>query len=1118
MKADEPAPLDEPFTSFLVACDEALAAGATPSVAGAVEETPELRVRLERGLAFLQRLHRLRLQHRSAVLCSPKRGASDSHSTPPRDPDPAGTADFVPESRARYTLTRLHATGGIGRVWVARDGDLGRDVALKELQPERAGNAVFSKRFVHEARITGQLEHPGIVPVYELVQGSDDQQQFYTMRFIKGRTLSDAARVYHLERAAGKADHLEQITLLNAFVGVCNAVAYAHSRGVIHRDLKGQNVVLGDFGAVIVLDWGFAKVVGDPEEGTEVPALVLDGAPDQTVQGQVIGTPAYRAPEQAMGRLDLIDRRTDVYGLGAMLYGILTGQAPFTGSDTQEVLRKVREEEPPPPHRVSNGVPAALEAVCLRALAKKPGERYNSASDLAREVQRWLADEPVAAYREGLAARLGRWARRHKPVVAGAAVLVTTAVAALVVGLWLIGQEQAQTARVEAEAKEKLRTQLYFQSIALAEREWSVGNMRRADQVLNACPEEIRGWEWHYLKRLRLNPPQHFRGHVNGARSVAFSPDGKRLASGGWDKMARVWETATGGQILALPDHSTGIMGVGVTFSRDGTVLAYSEGKDFRLSDAPTGQTIHPIPGRYSQIWGLAFSPDGKRIAAGDINARVTIWSVSSGQHVLTLGDHQDRVRCVAYSPDGRHLAAGVERVGVKIWEPDTGRLLDILNGPWVEALAVAYSPDGRFLAAGGGDTATRAKAEVIIWDTATGLKAWTLRGHLNSVWSLAFSPDSRRLASASDDKTVKVWDVRTGEEAITLRGHTGGVRGVAFSPDGHRLASASLDESIRIWDATPLVDEKPAYELLTFCGHKERVWGLAFSPDGGRLASGSNDHSVRVWDPRSGHEFSTVPEQPGVVWSLAFSPNGQRLAVASADKTARVWDLATGQEILSLQGRRSLTTCVAYSPDGQTLATSGYDSTVRICDARTGKEVHRLEGHVLWLWSLTYSPNGRYLASAGADKFVKVWDVNSGQEVHSLPGHKAAIRCVAFSPDNQRLASASDDNTVKVWDVATGKELLTLSRHAAGVNTVAFSPDGGYLASGGEDDTVRVWEAATGQEIRVLRGHTDRVQSVAFSPDGRLLASASYDKTVKIWDAASLLGKPPPSAADPGT
>jgi PAS domain S-box-containing protein len=314
---------------------------------------------------------------------------------PPTSQLQEATSDHVTEPHQRYALTRLHATGGIGRVWLACDSNLGRDVALKELRPERANNTALWSRFLREAWITGQLEHPGIVPVYELARRSSDQQPFYTMRFVKGRTLSEAARAYHQKRLMGQDEPLDLLALLNAFVVTCNTVAYAHARGVIHRDLKGHNVILGNFGEVIVLDWGLAKLLDQPGEAeVETKSVLLnlgEGAADLdlTEQGHAMGTPAYMAPEQAEGRPDLIDRRTDVYGLGAILYEILTGQPPFTGSDTHEVLRRVREEVPVRPRQLWAEVPLALETACLRALVKEPAARYASALELAQEVERW---------------------------------------------------------------------------------------------------------------------------------------------------------------------------------------------------------------------------------------------------------------------------------------------------------------------------------------------------------------------------------------------------------------------------------------------------------------------------------------------------------------------------------------------------------------------------------------------------------------------------------------------------------------------------------------------------------------------------------------------------------
>jgi serine/threonine-protein kinase len=354
------------------------------------------------------------------------------------EPSPAGP-ETLPTSwsaalRDRYVLARLHATGGIGRVWLARDEELGRPVAVKDLRPERTDPAARA-RFLEEAQITGQLEHPGVVPVYDLVRGCGSQPAYYVMRFVNGRTLREAIRAYHEQRALGRHDPVEQRVLLQAFVSVCQTVAYAHARGVIHRDLKPANVVLGDFGEVLVLDWGLAHLMNRPDPTAGLPAVQLSGADEReaTLAGAVVGTPAYMAPEQAAGDLEHIDPRTDIYGLGAILYEVLTGQPPHSGPDLASLLHHVREQDPVRPRQLLATTPLALEAICRKALARRMEDRYTSARELALDVQRWLADEPVSAWREPWRLRAGRWLRHHR---AGFAAVLA---ASLVGVLFLIG-------------------------------------------------------------------------------------------------------------------------------------------------------------------------------------------------------------------------------------------------------------------------------------------------------------------------------------------------------------------------------------------------------------------------------------------------------------------------------------------------------------------------------------------------------------------------------------------------------------------------------------------------------------------------------------------------------
>jgi serine/threonine-protein kinase len=380
---------------------------------------------------------------------------------------PAGdsTTAYEPQTRERYTLLRLHAKGGIGQVWVARDDELGREVALKELRTDRPSEGSIRARFINEARITGQLEHPGVVPVYELVEGTGEHAAYYTMRLIRGRNLKHAIEAYHRERRAGQAGPLALRDLLTSFVAMCNTVAYAHARRVLHRDLKPENIVLGDFGEVIVLDWGLARLMDRAEAaGRLLPVSVESHAsPEHTIAGQVVGTPSYLSPEQAEGRLDLLDERSDVYGLGAVLYEILTCEPPHSSGTPEEVVQRVLREPVVPPRQLVADVPRALEAVCLKALAKMPCDRYTSARELSREVEHFLADEPVTAWPEPWPVRARRWLARHRTVTiaTAATLLAATVTLAVSTGLLKRANERERLARA-SEQQARLRAEKNF--------------------------------------------------------------------------------------------------------------------------------------------------------------------------------------------------------------------------------------------------------------------------------------------------------------------------------------------------------------------------------------------------------------------------------------------------------------------------------------------------------------------------------------------------------------------------------------------------------------------------------------------------------------------------------
>ncbi|BBM86344.1 hypothetical protein UABAM_04730 [Candidatus Uabimicrobium amorphum] len=612
-------------------------------------------------------------------------------------------------------------------------------------------------------------------------------------------------------------------------------------------------------------------------------------------------------------------------------------------------------------------------------------------------------------------------------------------------------------------------------------------------------------------------------GHTNRVNSVAFSPNGKTLASGSGDKTVRLWDVATGKEITTITVHAHTYSVLSVAFSPDGKILASGSDATVRLWDVATGKEIHKITGHTNRVNSVAFSPDGKILASGSDDATVRLWDVATGKEIHKITGHTYSVLSVAFSPDGKTLASGSEDNTVRLWDVATGKLITKITGHANDVNSVAFSPDGKTLASasGGYNIQTRKYKDctVRLWDVTSGKEITTITAHTYPVLSVAFSPDGKTLASASGGcntpglggpggGSVRLWDVATGKEITKITGHTNHVKSVAFSPDGKTLASGSDDKTVRLWDVAT------GKKIHKITGHTNRVNSVAFSPNSKTLASGSDDKTVRLWDVTSGKQIRKITGHTRPVKSVAFSPDGKTIASGgTVEGTVRLWDVATGKLITKITKHFNVNS-VAFSPDGKTLTSGSIDKTVLLWDIDTGKEITEITGHTDRINSVVFSPNGRTIASGSDDKTVRLWDVASGKEIAKMTGHASRVNSVAFSPDGKTLASGSVDRTVRLWDVATGKQITKITGHTYSVWLVAFSPDGKALASGSGDKTVRLWDVATGKEITKITGHTSRVNSVAFSPDGKTFASCSgnskfsndehKDYSVRLWDVAT--------------
>jgi eukaryotic-like serine/threonine-protein kinase len=1032
-----------------------------------------------------------------------------------------------------YEIQGVLREGGMGIVYKAWQIQVGRVVALKMLPAEKKATPRNRGRFKREAHTVGQLQHPNIVQLYE--QGEVDERPFFSMEYLEGGSLSDRFR--DRPQPPHQAAQLVQV--------LAETIHFAHQRNFIHRDLKPSNILLTqapsskssgsgprtagsangtprDTGASETLDISFWT----PKIADFGLVKQLDDDSDQTRTIDAIGTPSYMAPEQAPGTPGVrrgMDPVTDVYGLGGILYWALTGVPPFRGASVVEVLDQVRYKDPVPPSQLRTKLPRDLETICLKCLQKEPAKRYQSAQALSKDLGNFLAGREIEARPVSWVEKGWRWCKRNP----GLAAAIACAVLFLVAGSGgsffyaaKANENAAEATRNEAEALKNLgiaeaatlearsATELselrrYGVEMHLAYAAWKDGTtylVKRwleAQKPKKAGDRDLRGFESRYLEQLCHLDLRTLRGH-SSLWCVAFSPDGRLIASGGDGHKILIWNSTNGQLIRSVPEKALHVSSL--AFSPDGRYLASaSDDLAVELWDVGNWQLTRTFLGHTNRVNAVAFSPDGKQVVSGSADRTLRVWNMTTGDQLQCLHTAGSSIRSLAFSPAGDRLATTSPDGTIRIWDAKRWKEMLKKEGPGIEVTSAAFSPDGKLLVTGSHDTT------VTIWDAEALNERQTLRGHTGVVRSVAFSPDGERIASSADF-TVRTWSASTGKPLLALRGHDGEVHAVKFSPDGRRLASADSDGTVKIWDSMSSEDS------LSLRGHTRRrsnhvsggdisVTRVQYSPDGRWLASAGEDYLVRIWDPSTGKQVQTLQAHTGTVCGLAFSPDSKMLVSASNDGTLRLWDFQAGKESKTLTGHLDGVLAVAFDPDGRHVASAGKDKTVRLWDLEGGG--HRvLAGHEGEVMAVAFSRDGRRLASGSKDGIIKVWDPETGNMVGSFRAH-GEVHSIAFDPDGTRLASAGDDWIIKVWNTTGGREpVLSLSGHTCQVSNVEFSADGTRIISVSRCDfAVRIWEALSGQEL-ILLPCPCGVDHVVMSPDGMQMAGAAGDGAVKIWNA----------------
>jgi len=962
-----------------------------------------------------------------------------------------------------YELVRELGRGGMGVVYEARQLSLNRTVALKMLLPARLASRQELERFQFEAEGVAALDHPNILPVFEV--GSVQGQPYFTMKLAEGGALS--------ERMANDKWQMPNREAARLVATIARAVHYAHQRGIQHRDLKPGNILLDRDGRPFVSDFGLAKF-RDKDSGL-------------TLSTTVLGSPAYMSPEQATGDAKHVTVASDVYSLGAILYELLARRPPFQAPTALETMRQVVEQEPASLRSLDARIDRDLDVICLKCLSKEPAKRYASAEALADELERWLTGEPILARPISSPERLARWCRR-KPALAGALAALLLALIAGVTGVavqWRRAQEHSRRAEEHSRqrALERYAADMQVASQALASHDLGLARRMIAAQTPEKGEPDPRGFEWRLLARLcEGRELRKFTGHGGTVTCVAFSPDGRVAVSGAMDNSVRLWDVETGALIRRISSHG---VPWSVAFTPDGEriITAGMDGKvrfwtrdGERVGESLAGQTF-------------ALSADGARLAVSESSPfkyfgtkpGVRVWDWRANK---LLFETNVAVRRVALSADGQWLAGAGAPRDVWLWNVTTreARRLRTADTLW----ALAFSPDGTRLAGAGFNVGAK------IWDLNSTNAPVTLSGHQFKTWGISFSPDGTRVVTTGSDRTLQIRSLEALDRATVLEGHDDEVWWAAWSRDGRRLMTAGKDMTLRLWPAEAHAED------LEVAHTKE--YAAMFSDDGTRLLTIEARRTpprVCLRDAHTGKELMCVEHR----FAAAFAPRAHDVLVLNDGEgrlerwSAGTQALAAATALANFPSEKVMN--FAFAPDVTALATV----------TKSGTRVWRVSDGALIAGPLplggsgpqvALSPGGRHLAVGFAAPYhVHLHDLVLPRRF-VLTNHTEEVKGLAFSPDGALLASASVDRFVRLWSTADGSPRAELVRHVEEATGVAFSPDGKTLASIGTEQAVKLWHLPTLREV-VSISVPDAGARVTFSPAGDALAFTTVSNTVRV-------------------
>lgn len=1034
----------------------------------------------------------------------------------------------APSSFGRFQIRDRLGAGGFGEVYQAYDPVLERDVALKVPHAAVLANEKARARFVRESRVAAQLRHPGIVPIFDA--GSDGDAVYIAYAFIQGRTLEDEVeqQLPDFRRSAELVRRLAE------------AAHHAHSLGIVHRDIKPSNIMVDGGGQALLMDFGLAHIAHSEDKMTR------DGA--------VLGTPAYMAPEQADRSFGEVGPASDQFSLGIVLYELLTGKRPFNGPP-QVVIYNLTHQEPPPPSSINPIIPRDLETICLKAIAKQPAGRYADCEALAEDLRRFLDDENITARRLSLAQRAWRWSRREPLVASLAASLFAVMAAGIIAVTAQWRRADGHREEAEANARESKQAQdraeasehesrtllarrerdLYLKNLVLARERWQDNDIRAAQELLNACPPELRNWEWRFVRRLCESILHQFpKNHSQKITSVAYSPDGEWIVTGGYDRSVLLWNAESSTFHASLGEMPWNV--TSVAFSPTGDLLAAGD-LDGNVRLWNVGEWRDPIHEFKSEVpvWSMTFTPGGA-LVIGCLGNTIKLYDVKArpgktrtlkppldaallkpyledpqrtAQLLASLmrGDIEFATgpTYVATSADGKWVvSAGFDRK-VHLWRvqeveqslaaaatggPPTPRLM--LEVPQaLPFMSVAVDAEGDRIAAGS------ANGVIYTWEVDDG--AVVARhalpdAHQHSILGLVFARDQQRLASCSFDRTIKIWD-DAGELTAVLRGNSSAVWVLALSPDGRQIASGNETGELLVWDASAT----------------EETMTLATLGDSAKTIALGNDGRSAAWLEEQGRVFSldtvyrrhgtlTAPDGIDDVKLVALGDREVDIVLAAEQENAAHVYLYLGDTTADwLRLPAAFDTVTAIAIRSGTVGVADIES-IRLFSAQDGRQIAALENSADAL-CLDIREDGSQVAAGDSQGLVRLWDAATGKLLDQRYGAARRVFDVAFSPIGLEIASAHEEGVVRLWDPQDDQD-KQLNGHRLAVHGVTFSPDGTRIASAGDDGNVMIWDSATGEAALTLeRGGVTPFRQVRFGQDGALTATRT-DGAICRWKA----------------